>query len=262
MTPVAPQTIENRTDERMSESRRERRIALVTGATRGIGLEIARQLGRQGFVTLVGARDRTRGEAAVSRLTAEDVDAEPVPLDVTSEASIASAATTVAARFGRLDVLINNAGILLDRGMNPSEVPPALLHATYETNVFGPVAVIQAFLPLLRRSAAGRIVNVSSELASLARNTDPTFEFAHLKRLAYNSSKTALNAVTVMFAHELRDTPIKVNAADPGYTATEFNAYAGTQSVEEGARAAVALALLPDDGPTGGYFNADGPLPW
>ena len=239
-----------------------RQVALVTGATRGIGFEIARQLGHHGLVVLVGARERARGEAAVRRLAAEGADAHVVLLDVTSPESIAEAVTTVSARFDRLDVLINNAGILLDRGLKPSEVSPALLHATYETNVFGPIAVIQAFLPLLRRSPAGRIVNASSELGSLARNTDPTFEFAHLKRLAYNSSKTALNAVTVMFAHELRDTPIKVNAADPGYTATELNGFAGTQTVEEGARAAVALALLPDDGPTGGYFNADGPLPW
>ena len=259
MTPLAPGPV---ADTPAADRATERRVALVTGATRGIGFEIARQLGHHGLVVLVGARDRERGEAAVRRLTAEAVDAELVPLDVTSEASIAAAAAAVSSRFDRLDVLVNNAGILLDRGLKPSEVSPALLHATYDTNVFGPIAVIQAFLPLLRRSPAGRIVNASSELASLARNTDPAFEFAHLKRLAYNSSKTALNAVTVMFAHELRDTPIKVNAADPGYTATEFNAYAGTQSVEEGARAAVALALLPDDGPTGGYFNADGPLPW
>jgi NAD(P)-dependent dehydrogenase (short-subunit alcohol dehydrogenase family) len=240
----------------------ERRVALVTGANRGIGLEVARQLGRRGLAVLVGARDPRRGAEAAGRLAAEGVDAEALPLDVTREESIAAAAAVVTGRHGRLDVLVNNAGVALDRGMRPSEVPLALLRATYETNVFGPVAVTQAFLPLLRRSAAARVVNVSSELASLAQNGNPDFEFAHVKLLAYNSSKAALNAVTVQFAHELRDTPIKVNAADPGYTATGFNGFAGTQSVEEGARAAVRLALLPDDGPTGGFFNAEGPLPW
>ena len=240
----------------------DRRVALVTGANRGIGFEIARQLGHLGFTMLVGARDPTRGADAVRRLAADGVDGEVVALDVTSESSIAAAAASVARRHGRLDVLVNNAGVALDRGLRPSEVPAAVLRATYETNVFGPVAVIQAFLPLLRRAPAARIVNVSSELASLAQNQNPDFEFAHVKLLAYNSSKTALNAVTVQFAHELRDTPIKVNAADPGYTATDFNAFAGTQCVQEGARTPVRLALLPDDGPSGGYFGPEGPLPW
>ena len=240
----------------------DRRVALVTGANRGIGFEIARQLGHLGFTVLVGARDPARGADAVRRLAADGVDGEVVALDVTRESSIAAAAASVARRHGRLDVLVNNAGVALDRGLRPSEVPPAVLRATYETNVFGPVAVIQAFLPLLRRAPAARIVNVSSELASLAQNQNPDFEFAHVKLLAYNSSKTALNAVTVQFAHELRDTPIKVNAADPGYTATDFNAFAGTQCVQEGARTPVRLALLPDDGPSGGYFGPEGPLPW
>jgi NAD(P)-dependent dehydrogenase (short-subunit alcohol dehydrogenase family) len=164
--------------------------------------------------------------------------------------------------FGRLDVLVNNAGVALDRGMPPSAVPLDVLRRTYETNVFGPVAVIQAFLPLLKQAAAGRIVNVSTELGSLAQNANPEFAFRHIKLLAYNSSKTGLNAVTMQFAHELQDTPIKVNAADPGYTATDFNNHRGTQTVEQGARAVVQLATLPASGPTGGYFNADGSLPW
>jgi NAD(P)-dependent dehydrogenase (short-subunit alcohol dehydrogenase family) len=183
-------------------------------------------------------------------------------LDVTDEHTIRAAVREVEHAFGRLDVLVNNAGVALDHGMQPSEVPLDVLRRTYETNVFGPVAVIQAFLPLLKQSEAGRIVNVSSELASLAQNTNPDFEFHHLKLLAYNSSKTALNAITIQFAHELQDTPIKVNAADPGYTATDFNAHCGTQTVEQGARATVWLTTLPVSGPTGGYFNADGPLPW
>jgi len=183
-------------------------------------------------------------------------------LDVTDGASIAAAGALVEREAGRLDVLVNNAGVALDRGMKPSEVPLDVLRATYETNVFGPVAVTQAFLPLLRRSDAGRIVNTTSELGSLSQNRNPHFEFAHIKLLAYNSSKTALNAVTVLFADELRGTAVKVNSADPGYTATDFNGHRGTHTVDEGARAAVRLALLPPDGPTGGYFNAHGPLPW
>ena len=237
-------------------------VALVTGANRGIGFEIARQLGHEGFVVLLGARDPERGAAAAARLVAEGIDARPVALDVTDPASVAAAADAVERTVGRLDVLVNNAGVLLDGDIPPSEVPLALLRATYETNVFGAVTVTQAFLPLLRRAPAGRVVNASSELGSITQNQDPEFEFAAKKFLAYNSSKSALNAVTVQLAHELRGTPIKVNAADPGFTATDLNGHRGTQTLEEGARAAVRLALLPADGPTGGFFNAEGPLPW
>ena len=239
-----------------------RGIALITGANRGIGFEIARQLGREGFTVLVGARHAERGGEAATRLVAEGIDARPLALDVTDEVSIAVAAASVTNAIGRLDVLVNNAGIVLDRGIRPSDVPLAVLRATYATNVFGVVAVTQAFLPLLERSPAGRVVNATSELGSLAQNENPNFEFAAMKMLAYNSSKTALNAITVQLAHDLRDTRVKVNAADPGYTATDFNGHRGRQRVEEGARAAVRLALLPPDGPTGGFFNADGRLPW
>lgn len=238
------------------------RYALITGANRGIGLEIARQLGQRGLVVFIGARDAQRGETAAAQLRTEGIDARAVVLDVTNANSIATAVAQLERDPGKLDILINNAGAALDRGMKPSEVPLDVLRATYEINVFGPVAVTQAFLPLLRRSDAGRIVNATSELASITQNLNPDFEFAHMKLLAYSSSKTALNAITVLFADELRASPIKVNAADPGYTATDFNGHRGTQSVEEGARAAVRLALLPPGGPTGGYFNAEGALPW
>jgi NAD(P)-dependent dehydrogenase (short-subunit alcohol dehydrogenase family) len=163
--------------------------------------------------------------------------------------------------FGKLDILVNNAGIAIDDAP-PSELNMDALHRTYETNVFGPVAVTRAMLPLLRKSSAGRIVNMSSGLGSLTLSNDPAWRFAHVNLLAYNSSKTALNAATVQFAKELHDTPIKVNAADPGYTATDLNNHAGTRSVEQGARAAVRLATLPADGPTGGFFDDEGPLPW
>ena len=239
-----------------------KKVALITGANRGIGFEIARQLGHRGFTIFVGSRDADRGAEAAARLVSEGVEAHAMAVDVTDPATIAAAAAAVERAYGYLDVLVNNAGVRLDNGLRPSEVPLAMLRATYETNVFGPVVVTQAFLPLLRRSPAGRIVNATSALGSITQNLNPDFEFAAMKLLAYNSSKTALNAITVQFAHELRDTSIKVNAADPGYTATEFNGFRGTQTVEEGARAAVCLALLNADGPTGGFFDATGPLPW
>jgi NAD(P)-dependent dehydrogenase (short-subunit alcohol dehydrogenase family) len=238
------------------------KVALITGANRGIGFEIARQLGTLGFTVLVGARDMKRGAEAAGRLGQDGIHALPIVLDVTDNVTIEAAVREVEREFGKLDVLVNNAGVALDRGMKPSEVPLALLRATYETNVFGPVAVLQAFLPLLRKSDAGRVVNASSELASLERNGDPEFEFGHLNLLAYNSSKTALNAVTVQLAKELRETGIKINAADPGYTATDFNQHRGTQSVVQGARTAVRLATLPAEGPTGGFFAEEGPIPW
>ncbi|HEX6053302.1 MAG TPA: SDR family NAD(P)-dependent oxidoreductase, partial [Gemmatimonadaceae bacterium] len=225
------------------------KVALITGANRGIGFEISRQLGHRGFTVLVASRDAARGAAAAAHLVSEGIDAHAIALDVTDPATITAAALAVERVYGHLDVLVNNAGVRLDNGLAPSEVPLATLRSTYETNVFGPVAVIQAFLPLLRRSPAGRIVNATSALGSIAQNLNPDFEFAAMKLLAYNSSKTALNAITVQFAHELRDTPIKVNAADPGYTATEFNGFRGTQTADEGARAAVRLAVLPPGGP-------------
>jgi NAD(P)-dependent dehydrogenase (short-subunit alcohol dehydrogenase family) len=210
---------------------------------------------------LIGARDEERGRAAAEKLRAEGLDARALRLDVTDDASVAAAASLVERDPGRLDILVNNAGIAVDDGP-PSRVSIGALRRTYETNVFGVVRTTQAMLPLLRRSDAGRIVNLSSGLGSLARNSDPSWEFAAVKYLAYNSSKTAVNAITVQFAYELRNTSIKVNAADPGYVATDMNRNQGVRSVEQGAATPVRLALLPPDGPTGGYFNDDGPLPW
>jgi len=237
------------------------KVALVTGANKGIGLEIARRLGRLGFTVLIGARDEGRGRAAAEQLRAEGLDAIPVRLDVTDQATIDAAARRIEAEFGKLDVLVNNAAVFLDRAP-PSQLDMATLRQTFDTNFFGVFAVTKALLPLLRKSGAGRVVNMSSGLASLAQNSDPNWGFAQFKVLAYNSSKTALNALTVQFAAELRDTPIKVNAADPGYTATDMNNHQGTRTVEQGATAAVRLATLPADGPTGGYFDENGPVPW
>jgi len=239
----------------------ERKVALITGANKGIGFEIARQLGRKGMTVLLGARDEGRGQEAVEKLRADGVDARSIQVDVTSQETIDRAARRIEKEFGRLDVLVNNAGIFVDDAP-PSELDMKMLRRTYETNLFGPVAVTQAMLPLLRRSLAGRIVNMSSGLGSLTQTSDPGWVSSHLNLLAYNSSKTALNAATVEFAKELRGTLIKVNSADPGYTATDMNHYRGTRSVEQGARVVVRLATLPDDGPTGGFFDEDGALPW
>ncbi len=241
----------------------DKKVALITGANKGIGKEIARQLGAQGIIVLVGARDIGRGEEAAAELKANGADAHFVPLDVTDPASIAAAASQVENNFGRLDVLVNNAGIALDGGPSSAfTLELDTLRRTYETNVFGVFSVTKAFLPLLRRSDAGRIVNVSSGLGSLAENSDPNGQYAGIKPLAYNSSKAALNMLTVIFAAELKDTPIKVNAADPGYTATDLNRHSGPRTVEQGAAIAIRLATLPADGPTGGYFDEDGPVPW
>ena len=238
-----------------------RRVAVVTGANKGIGLEIASELARRSYTVYLGARDEERGRAAAEKLRAAGLDARPLALDVTSDASVAAAAAHVEKDAGRLDALVNNAGIAIDDGP-PSRVSIEVVRRTYETNVFGVVRATQAFLPLLRRSDAGRIVNLSSGLGSLTRNSDPAWEFAAVKFLAYNSSKSAVNAITVQLAHELRDTPVKVNAADPGYVATDMNRHQGVRSVAQGAATPVRLATLPADGPTGGYFNDDGPVPW
>jgi NAD(P)-dependent dehydrogenase (short-subunit alcohol dehydrogenase family) len=239
----------------------KKKIALITGANKGIGLEIARQLAQRGCIALIGARDEGRGREAERALQAEGLDAHWVQLDVTDQASIEAAAQSIERQYGVLDILVNNAAIAQDNAP-PSGLDMAILRRTYDTNVFGLVAVTQAMLPLIRKAEAGRIVNMSSGLGSLAHHSDPNWGFASILLLAYNTSKTAVNAITVQFANELRDTPIKVNAADPGYVATDLNQHRGHRTVQQGAIAPVRLATLPADGPTGGYFNEDGVVPW
>lgn len=238
------------------------RTALVTGANKGIGLETARQLGRASMTVLVGARDEERGARAAAALRREGIDARFIALDVTDAASVAEAPRTIERDLGRLDVLVNNAGILLGRS-TPSATRLDEVRHVFEVNVFAAIAVTNAMLPLLRRaSPAARIVMVSSGLGGLANHGDPAWEYASFNAIAYPASKAALNMVTVQYAKELAPTGIKVNAADPGYTATDLNGHRGTQTVEEGARASVRLALLDDAGPTGGFFDARGPVPW
>ncbi|MFC3832027.1 MULTISPECIES: SDR family NAD(P)-dependent oxidoreductase [Deinococcus] len=247
-------------------------VALVTGANQGIGLQIARDLVAHGLTVLVGSRDLARGEAAAAGLGPQ---AQAIQLDVTDPASIAAAAARIRRDFGRLDVLVNNAAIS-NTSMRPGQsvedyaatVRPGTvsldeMRAVWEVNVFGVLAVYQAMLPLLRLAPAARIVNVSSGVGSLTRNSDPAYAQRVNFGPVYPASKTALNALTVAMAIELEAEGIKVNAASPGFTRTNLNGYSGTQTVEEGAREAVRLALLGPDGPTGTFSHATlGPLPW
>ena len=237
-------------------------VALVTGANRGIGLEIARGLGRRaGTTVLVAARDAAAAAQTATLLQGEGLQAHGIHLDVTDAGTIGRAARTIALKFERLDVLVNNAGIALDYAP-PSLLSMDVVRQTYETNVFGVIAATQILLPMLRKSKAPRIVNVSSGLGSLTLHTSPNNPFAHYNSVGYSTSKTALNAVTVAFAIELRNEGFKVNAADPGYTATNLNQFTGVRTPEQGAAIAIKLATLGDDGPTAGYFNDDGPVPW
>jgi NAD(P)-dependent dehydrogenase (short-subunit alcohol dehydrogenase family) len=235
-------------------------IALITGANKGIGLETARGLGKGGSTVLIGSRDASRGQKAAKELEAEGIRAQAIQLDVTDSASIQAATKQIAAQFGHLDILVNNAGVLLDRGHTPSAIDLDTVRRTYDVNVFGVIAVTQAMLPLLRKSAAGRIVNLSSTLGSIGTVGNPSFNWPPM--LAYCSSKSALNAVTVQFANELRGTKIKVNAACPGYCATDINGHSGPRTAQQGAMTPIRLATLPEDGPTGGMFDDDGSIPW
>ncbi|MER9245656.1 SDR family oxidoreductase [Mesorhizobium sp. M0590] len=245
-------------------------VALVTGANKGIGLQIAKDLAANGLTVLVGSRRLEHAEAAAKSI---GEDAHALQLDVTDQASIAAAAERIRIEIGRLDVLVNNAGIshagkpgtLFEEIINSGRPSVASLddvRAVFETNVFGIVAVTQAMLRLLREAPAARIVNVSSGAGSLTLNADPAFPYRASFGAVYNPSKTAVNAMTLAFAIELEETGIKVNAACPGYTATELNNFEGPRTVEQAAREPVRLALLDASGPTGTFSNEDGPLPW
>jgi NAD(P)-dependent dehydrogenase (short-subunit alcohol dehydrogenase family) len=236
-------------------------VALITGANKGIGYEIARGLGAKKITVLVGAREEARGQAAADKLKTEGIDARFIKLDVTDPVTIQRAAERIEKEFGRLDILVNNAGIG-EFGAKPSAVDLAKVRAVYDTNVFGPMAMIQSMLPLLRKSKHGRIVNVSSSLGSMTLFSQPDSPLAQFQVLGYNTSKSALNSMTVQFAHELKDTPIKVNAICPGYCATDINGNSGPRSAAQGAVAAIQYATIGADGPNGGYFNEDGPIPW
>ncbi|MFG2376879.1 SDR family oxidoreductase [Streptomyces sp. NPDC048504] len=238
------------------------RTAVVTGANKGIGRGITRRLAELGMRVYLGARDEERGLAAERELRADGLDVRFLHLDVTDETSVAQAAKRLEEEVSHLDALVNNAGVG-GSALPPSQVPVAEVRRTYETNVFGVIAVTNALLPHLRRSPAGRIVNISSVLGSLthaAALEDPTGVFppgVFPALLEYNTSKAALNAVTVTYANELRGTGILVNAVSPGFVATDINGHRGVLTPEEGARIPVLLATLGEDGPTGTFVGED-----
>ena len=245
------------------------RVALVTGATRGIGREVCRQLGERGATVVVGARQLAAAESFAAELRAQGLRAHPLVLDVASEEDRRAAAAFVERTFGRLDVLVNNAAVWLESANAaepPRTVPSATaeetLRDTFETNFFAPVLLTQALLPLLRRSAAARIVNVSSIRGSVTLNADPSSPVYPNKALAYDTSKSALNAFTVQLAEELRPSGIKVNAIHPGWVRTSMGGAEAHLDVAEGARAVVDYAVLGEDGPTGGFFFDEARLPW
>ncbi len=243
----------------------QNKVALITGAYRGIGFETARQLGQQGIAVVVTARDQAKADGAVAKLKGEGIDAYGLTLDVSDAAHYGAAVDFLDKHFGRLDILVNNAGVMLEGefGANTtSSTGLASLRKTFDTNFFGVVGLTQALLPLLRKSEAGRIVNVSSILGSLTLHSDPESPIYASKAFSYDASKSALNAFTVHLAHELRDTPIKVNSAHPGWVKTDLGTSAAPMEIPEGAKTEVELATLGKDGVTGGFIHLGQPLPW
>jgi NAD(P)-dependent dehydrogenase (short-subunit alcohol dehydrogenase family) len=241
------------------------KVAFITGGNKGLGLETARQLGKQGIKVVIGARDVARGKEAVEKLKADGVNADAIKFDVLNEADYKDAYKYLDQKYGKLDILINNAGISKEDfmgGNKTSSTNAELLHETFDTNFFGAVQLKQVLLPLVRKAPAGRIVNLSSILGSLALHADPKSPIYDAKAFAYDASKAALNSFTIHLAHELRGTKIKVNSAHPGWVKTDMGTDAAPMEIVDGAKTSVALATLPDDGPTGAYIHLDQTLPW
>ena len=238
------------------------KTALVTGANKGIGYETARQLRRLGYRIWLGCRDDFRGRKATEKLLSEGLDVRFLKIDVTDDDSVQAAAAVVRKADGKLDILINNAGILGNVPTVPSKEDIENVRTVFDTNVFGPIRVTHAFLPLLKSAGDAQIVMVSSGLGSLGLLSDPNSRVYRSNILGYNSSKSALNAVTVAFAKDLSSTGVRVNSVDPGYTATDFTAYAGTRTVEEAAAGIVWLVTHEAPAPTGGYYYDCEPQPW
>ncbi len=236
------------------------RTVLVTGANQGIGLETAKELGAIGFTVFLGARNSDRGKEAEEALVKEGIKAHFVLLDVTKQDTIDKVAELIDNTYGSLDVLINNAGVAVEKGRQPSQLDAQDLKETFETNFFGLFAVTKTMLPLLMKSTAGRIVNVSSGRGSFANNIKPVDK--NLNALAYNSSKAAVNMLTLTFSKELIETSIKINSAAPGYTITAINDFKGHRTVQQAAEIIVKLATLDENGPTGGFFDENGTVPW
>ena len=242
----------------------EKKVAFVTGGNRGIGLETARQLGKQGVKVVIGSRDLEKGKAVAEELRAEGADVEAIRFDITKPADYQEAYNYFDKNFGRLDILINNAGVSKEPfgTNNASSVSKAILRETFDTNFFGTIELTQALLPLIKKAPEGRIVNLSSILGSLTLHADPKSPIYGFKALAYDTSKTALNSFTVHLAAELQNTKIKVNSAHPGWVKTEMGTDAAPMEIPDGAKTSVELALLPASGPTGGYFHLGEALPW
>lgn len=243
----------------------EKKVAFITGGNRGIGLETARQLAQAGVKAVVGSRDLAKGKAAADKLRAQGLDVDVIRFDITKPADYKEAYEYFDKNYGRLDVLINNAGISKEdfmAGNNASKVSPSVLRETFDTNFFGTVELTQTLLPLIRKAPEGRIVNLSSILGSLTLHADPGSPIYGAKVLGYNASKAALNAFTIHLAAELRDTKIKVNSAHPGWVKTDMGTDAAPMEIPDGAKTSVQLATLPANGPTGGYFHLGEPLPW
>lgn len=234
-----------------------KKIALITGANRGIGFEIARQLGKQGITILLGCRDITRAETAAAILQEEHIDVQAIELDVTNHEQILAVVKKIEAEYGRLDILVNNAGTFLDHLGNDLDV----MRQSFEVNVFGPYALSEALLPLLKASPEGRIVNQSSILGSLGTIKSNPF-YAKISAPAYTSSKAALNAITAQLSIRLEGTQVKVNACHPGWVKTDMGGEYATMEIQEGAETAVRLATLPKEGPTGGFYHKGDALPW
>jgi len=244
------------------------KIAFITGGNRGLGFQTALQLKDGDFKVVIGSRDLAQGEQAVEKLRAAGVDADVLQFDITKPSDAQAAYDYFDSRFGRLDVLVNNAGIAAGTfpGTGPehsaTQVPSDLLHKVFETNFFAQVALTNTLLPLIRKSPAGRIVNLSSILGSLTLHAQPGSPIYDAKSFAYDASKSALNAYTIHLAYELRDTAIKVNSAHPGWVKTDMGGPQATMELSEGGKTSAALATLPADGPTGGFFHLGQPLPW
>jgi NAD(P)-dependent dehydrogenase (short-subunit alcohol dehydrogenase family) len=241
-----------------------KKIALITGANKGLGFEMARQLGQAGVEVVLAARDPQKGEAAAQKLRSEGLGAQFLKLDVTNKADHTAASAFLAEKFGRLDILINNAGIATE-GLGDgkaSTTTEETIHKTFDTNFFAPLALTQKLLPLLQKSDAGRIVNMSSILGSQTLHADPQSPIYNFKALSYDASKAALNSFTIHLAYELKDTKVKVNSAHPGWVKTDMGTDAAPMEIPEGAKTGVALALLGVDGPTGGFYHLGKALPW
>ena len=243
-----------------------KKIALITGANKGIGFETARQLGNEGVTIIAAARNAEKGNYAVETLKKEGIDIEFLKLDVDNEADVKAAVDYISSKYGKLDILINNAGIQVESenwGTNNTEtISEKALRETLDTNFFNVVKLTNALLPLIKKSEAGRIVNLSSILGSLALHADPNSPIYSSKLFAYDTSKTALNSFTIHLAAALADTKIKVNSAHPGWVKTDMGTDAAPMEIADGAKTSVALALLNADGPTGKYIHLGNELPW